>query len=288
VFSKVIPGSLACFWFVVGVGADVDAETIHVKVLVDEEEPMVKEAWQQRLQRRVDMASEIVAQYCDLRFSVTCFDTWATDNRTREFTRSLREFEQEVSPAPAQIAIGFTSQYQFQRGRNSLGGTRGPLHSHILIREGASSIYETERVEVVVHELGHFLGAAHSARKDSVMRSILGDGQSRSRSFRVAFDPDNAQVIRLVAGEVIDFRVRRFLQLSPETRLRLKTRYQALAQEYPDDPVARKYVALIDHSLQGDSINSDVGGLDRPPPSLRIPNPTPHRGSAPNSSGRPR
>ncbi len=206
------------------------AATIHVKVLVDEEEPMVETAWRQRLQSRVDEASEIIRQYCDLQFSVTSFGRWETDDRLQDFAKSLREFEQEVLPAPAQLAIGFSSQYRFQRGRNSLGGTRGPLHSHILIREGSDSIYEPERLEVVLHELGHFLGAAHSGRADSVMRPVLGDGQSRARAFRIGFDPDNARVIRLVAGEVIDRRLRRFSQLTPETKLRLREHYVNLAR----------------------------------------------------------
>ena len=72
--------------------------------------------------------------------------------------RTLREFEIEVDPAPGQIAIGFSSQYRFRKGVNGLGGTRGPLNSHILLRESAPTIVEPERLEALVHELGHFLG----------------------------------------------------------------------------------------------------------------------------------
>ena len=227
----------------------VAAETIRVKVYVDEEQPQIEQVWQQQLQARIDAASAILSAYCDLEFSVTSFGRWTSDDRVNDFNKSLREFEQEASPLPAQIAIGFSSQYQFQRGVNHLGGTRGPLHSHILLREGSRGINEQERLEVVVHELGHFLGAAHSQRSDSVMRSVLGDGQARARSFRIQFDPYNAAVIRLVSAEVIDHRARYFGDLTLATQAKLFQVYRQLDQQNPSDPVAGKYAAVLQQSL---------------------------------------
>ena len=182
------------------------AATIYVKLLVDEEEPAVERLWQQRLQTRLERASEIISQYCDIRFTTAGFGTWQSDNSLSELNRTLREFEIEVDPAPGQIAIGFSSQYRFQKGINGLGGTRGPLRSHILLRESARTVLEPERLEALVHELGHFLGAAHSGEKGSVMRPVMGDGQVRLKSYRIHFDPLNAQLIRLVGGEVSTLR----------------------------------------------------------------------------------
>jgi hypothetical protein len=261
------------------------AATIHVKVLVDEEEPAVDRVWQERLRRRVDQASAVLRRYCGLEFSVTCFDRWNSDNRIQDFSKSLREFEHEVAAAPAQIAIGFSSQYKFERGRNSLGGTRGPLHSHIFIREGSRAIFEPERLEVVVHELGHFLGAAHSVRSNSVMRPLLGDGQSRRRNFQIQFDPDNEAIIRLVAREIQDYRIRRFSQLSESTRRRLRAHYMNLALEDGRDPVARMYVRYLDRTLRPGTRLQD---LNQMPLLLTFPSRARDQVGEPNGSAPPR
>ncbi len=153
-------------------------EVIQVKIVVDEEEATRPEIWQRRLADRVAKASEIISHYADVRFSVRSFATWQSEDRVQEFSDSLSELQKEVAPEPAQIVIAFSSQYKFQPGRNNLGGTRGPLNPYILIRENARSVLEPERLEVLVHELGHFLGAAHSSRPDSVMRPVVGDGRA--------------------------------------------------------------------------------------------------------------
>lgn len=225
-------------------------QTIYVKVFVDEEEAMSDRGWQTRLARRIQLASDVISNYCGLRFVASSYDRWDSDDRIHSLDKTLAEFEQEASPSPEHIAVGFTSQYRFKRGRNSAGGTRGPLHSHILIREGSPTVYESERVEVLIHELGHFLGAAHSSQSGSVMRPVLGDGRARSKKFRIHFDPDNARVIRLVAGEIRDLRVRRFGHLSPETMRRIRVHYENLAKQAPHDPTAPKYIGLIDRSLR--------------------------------------
>jgi hypothetical protein len=196
----------------------------------------------------LDRASAIINGYCDIRFAVREFGTWQTDNNVNDLSRSLREFEQEVHPAPAQIAIGFSSQYRFRKGLNGLGGTRGPLFSHILLRDSAPTIREPERVEALVHELGHFLGAAHSKERTSVMRPVIGDGQARLKAFKIGFDPLNAQIIRLVGSEVSILGVRRFGQLSPVTKKRILPIYQELARQLPKDPAAKRYVSYLERT----------------------------------------
>ena len=150
---------LAVAFLVLSSDFSIAGNVIYVKVLVDEEETTRPEVWKDRLKSRVESASRIISQYCSIKFSVGSYGTWRSDNRLMDLNRTLREFEQEVLPRPSQIAIGFSSQYKFQKGRNGLGGTRGPLSSHIILRENARNIFEQERVEALVHELGHFLGA---------------------------------------------------------------------------------------------------------------------------------
>lgn len=228
----------------------INTKTIAVRIYVDEEEPRRTKLWQEALGRRLDQASIILSRYGSLRFSVTKFSTWASDNRSTDFTQSLKEFETETKPFPAELAIGFTSQYQIKRGRSNLGGTRGPMRKHILIREGSPNVQEIERLEVLVHELCHYMGAAHSSRSDSVMRPVLGDGQSRVRSFQIKLDEPNANIIRLVSNEMATRHVKSMHQLAIPTRVALRGLYAELARDFPDDEVARRYAILMDKSIK--------------------------------------
>ena len=247
-WSKPLCWLLICvIWYLTGSSAQ--ATTIYVKVLVDEEERAVDLLWKQRLTNRINAASDIINQYCTIRFAVSEFGTWDSDDNVNDLNRCLREFEQEVDPHPGQLAIGFSSQFKFQKGRNGLGGTRGPLHTHILLRESSTSIREPERLEALVHELGHFLGAAHSGSKTSAMRPVIGDGQARAKTFRIGFDPINAKIVQLVGSEVSALGVRRFRNLSEVTKRRIRDGYVRLAKELPKDPAAPHFIRYIDSSL---------------------------------------
>jgi hypothetical protein len=229
---------------------DVSAVVLRVKILVDEEEATRPNIWHKRLTDRVNKASEIISRYADVKLAVQSYGTWDSDDSIQDFSQSLRELEREVKPSPAQIVIGFSSQYRFQYGRNHLGGTRGPMNPYVLIRENARTVLEPERLEVLVHELGHFLGAAHSGRPQSVMRPVVGDGQARAKSYQIAFDPHNAEILRMVSGELRNRRVRGFHQLSATTLKKLRPHYAALVQEAPDDPAAARFLFFVDNMLQ--------------------------------------
>lgn len=225
--------------------------TIPVMVLVDDEEPAVRRLWEERLGTRLAEASAIFEHHCRLRFKVVATGTWESDDGVTDFELSMREFEKKVARPPGvRLVIGFTSQYQVPKGRTHLGGTRGPLHSHILIREWSQHISYTERLEVLVHELGHVFGAAHSADQNSVMRPVVGDRRSRARSFRIGFDPVNTLVL-YTFGEQIRWRGAWSLdRFSPASRRLLSEIYTEMAKELPDDESAAKYLGLLDRAEQ--------------------------------------
>jgi hypothetical protein len=222
--------------------------TITVKILVDEEEPGRQMLWERRLRRRVEAASAVLEKYCRVSLRVVAIGTWNSDNATNDFTASLGEFEREVKPFPARLAIGFTSQWEVVRGRIHMAGTRGPLHTHILVREANPQIGEAERLEFLLHELGHYLGAAHSPERTSVMRPVLGDKQAARTAFRIGFDPVNALVIAMVGEEVRRRNLTRLADLSNETKLRLRQIYTELSRVIPNDPAGQHYVQLMSTS----------------------------------------
>ena len=220
--------------------------TMPLMILVDENEPAVQRVWEKRLRDRVQAASDIFTRTCRVRLEVVAVGTWASDDTITRFERSLLEFEQKVNPAPARVAVGFTSQYQIPRGKVHLGGTRGPLHSHVLIREWSNHVTERERLEILVHELGHFLGAIHSAEPDSVMRPNLGDRKAHARDFRIQFDPGNAFAMFLVGEELRRGELPAFNRISEPTKAWLRAAYRGLAPAMPDDGSAAQYLAALD------------------------------------------
>jgi hypothetical protein len=237
---------------------------ISVKLLVDEEERATRPRWEERLRKRLQTASDIIRQHCGLTFHLVGVQTWESDNQAGEFEQSLREFEREVAAAPARLAIGFTSQYQLQEGRVHMGGTHGPLGTHILLREWSQHVSEPERLELLLHELGHFLGASHSPEGDSVMRPTLADRKALSRSFRIGFDPVNALVMNLVAEGMQTTEVRSLRQLPAENRRLLQRIYATLVHAQPEDPASPVFLALV----------SDRPAVRLPPPALADPRPS--------------
>ncbi len=129
--------------------------TITVKIFVDEKEPSKPAVWQRRLRERVADASEILERTCGIRVKVVATGTWNSDNLAK-FDDAVDDFARKADPGEARIAIGFTSQFQIVKGRTHLGGTRGPMNNHILLREWSQYVSEPERLELLVHELGPF------------------------------------------------------------------------------------------------------------------------------------
>jgi hypothetical protein len=219
--------------------------TVTVKILVDEEEPGRRAVWENRLRRRVEAASAVFEKYFHTKFQVVGFDTWNSDNATNDFNASLAEFEREAKPNPARLAIGFTSQWRVERGRMHMAGTRGPLHTHILAREGNPELREPDRLEYLIHELGHFLGAAHCPERGSVMRPVLGDRQAGRVNSQIRFDPVNTLAMAIISEEMRRRNLKRIGELSADTRKRLGQIYMELARAMPDDPAAFHYAQLV-------------------------------------------
>ena len=221
--------------------------TLAVKILVDEEERMVPRVWQARLRRRIAAASKVFEQTCRIRISVVATGTWQSNDEIRGVSPAHREFAAEVDPSPADVAIGFTRQFAVKK-RFPCGvlATPAPFCRHVLIAEGGQVVSETERLEILVHTLGHFLGAVHSPEPYSVMRRVLADEKVLSRGFSISFDPANALAVNLT-GCAWRFReALRLGDLDESTRVQLQGIYSDLARWMPDDPGLARFSSLLE------------------------------------------
>lgn len=224
-------------------------KVVLVRLCVDEEERSPEPDWQARLARRLVAASKVISKYADVRFVVRDTGRWDSDDRTNDLRDSLTEFEKEMSADGVRLVIGFSSQYKIRVGRNHLGGTRGPLRRHILVRESADAMSEREQVEVLVHELGHFMCASHSADPNSAMRPVVGDRKAKSPDFQIGFDEPNARILRTVGQELRDRHVTEFGELSPRSLKIMRKSYQKLNRNLPADTASIGFLNAIQRRL---------------------------------------
>jgi hypothetical protein len=253
IFFKAVYRPLIAAWliFAAGLPASLAAEpakplcTIPVKLLADGKEPRLRKLWEKEYRDRLAAASAIIERSCGVRFEVVAVDTWTSSDDVHDFLGLMKEFEQKVPPAPGRLAIGFTGQFDGLQEDCRMGGANGPLRPHVLLREWGRQVSEAERLEMLVHELGHYLGAAHSAEKWSVMRPDLGDRQSRAKAFQIRFDEPNANAMRLVAEQLRDGRPASLARLPSGVKAQLRPLYQSLVKALPKDPAAARYLAMI-------------------------------------------
>ena len=210
---------------------------VPIKILVDDDEPRRREIWERDLRERVKEASDIFEKTCRIRFHIVKVDTWKTSDGETEFEVTFNEFQKQVKPERGiALAIGFTSQYEVQSTKRfHVGGTRGPFYPYILIREWSQHVGKPERLELLVHELGHVFGASHTRDQSSVMRPVVGDKQSNARSFRTKFDPLNTLAVYLFCEPIRLEKVRSMRQFSPESRTKLLSVYRELERQFPED-----------------------------------------------------
>jgi hypothetical protein len=224
--------------------------TLTIKLLVDRLEPAVRagpNGWENRLRKRVAAASEVLERQCHVRLEVVAVDVWDTSANARDLAGQMSDFESSVPTRPAQLAIGFFSRVLAADATGRVAAPPAvPLGSHILIDEGMP-LAESQRLEVLVHELGHLLGAVHTKDAESVMRLSPGDGRSTMKGFRIGFDPLNALAINLVAAEAMKSPpVRKLGALSASTRRQLTDLYKEMARQMPEDQAVERYLRLLD------------------------------------------
>ncbi len=260
-----------------------DSTEIPVKVLVDDGEPSTRQVWEPRVRKRIAAVSDVLERCCRVRLKVVAVERWHCDDSIKDVRQILTAFREQVDPRPGRLAIGFTSKFRRETGRVHLGGTQGLLRSHIMVGERSVRMTEPERMEILLHEVGHFLGAVHSPDPSSVMRPILADDKAVYREFPIRFDPINVLIMYLV-GEELRAGVTSVDGFSEQTRLRLGQIYGTLAKATRDDYSARqmqfqlglvktsplaKATRRVVAAVVRAASEKRVGPIDRPDKSLR-------------------
>ncbi len=218
--------------------------TVKVKVLFDDELASRRNP-EKRLRARVRAASLIFERAARIHFEIISVGGWESIDRVTDFNALMIDFERKVEVEPGVLAIGFSTQAS--RSKTRMGGTRLPLHSHILVRErGQRLLSEPAQLELLVHELGHYLGAVHSPEWSSAMRPKLGDGLAGSPGFRIGLDPVNTMIVYLVGEELRAHKLDGVWDLHPTVKSRLRRMYGDLAKSLPDDPAAGSYLKALE------------------------------------------
>ncbi len=217
---------------------------VRVKVLFDDELGSRRNP-ERRLRARVRAASLIFEKTARIHFEIISVKGWESIDRITNFETLLIDFERKVEVEPGVLAIGFSTQAS--RSKTRMGGTRLPLHSHVLVRErGQRLLSEPAQLELLVHELGHYLGAVHSPEWSSAMRPKLGYGLAGSPGFRIGLDPVNTMVVYLVGEELRSRKIGGIWDLHPTVKSRLRRIYGDLAKSLPDDPAAGSYLRALE------------------------------------------
>lgn len=223
------------------------AGALTVKLLVDDEQPRARSYWEKRLRARLEATSTILRRHAGLELKVVEVGTWTSDPAAKDLGEVLADFERHVDPAPAHLAIGFSSQLAQLPLRMHLGGLRGPLSRHLLLPELDQAEHPDLPLELLLHELGHFLGAVHSPEPLSAMRSFprpLDPQEGRAIVPATHYDPINAWIMSLVAEELRVWELRDLVDLRPATRQSINRAYRMLHDALPEDKLLAQTASL--------------------------------------------
>ncbi len=226
---------------------------VAVKLLVDDAERRTQVRWEPALRKRFAAAAETLKASTGVAFEVSEVGTWDSDPRAVDLKSLQADFEKVVKTDRSALVVGYTSRTfapplgEAAPKAQPFAGSVVALQSHILIREGDPRS-EPERVEVLVQQLGRYLGAVTYADRTSVMRPRLGDGQATAARFRVGFDSLNTLAMNLVVDDLRTGKVSQRKDLSSATKTRLGRIYGTFANLSPTDVLPDEYLGMLDRA----------------------------------------
>jgi hypothetical protein len=218
-----------------------EAAVVPVKILADQE---ASGDWESRLRGQVAAASQFFESWAGVRFNVVAVDAWQPQRGQREPARLDDDFRRKATPEPARLAIGVSGRLKVDDPASLAGLERQPLCTHLLLPDVHAGFTADDQLKLLVHELGHYLGAVHSSQSDSVMRPKFLEPSSGAP----AVDPVNVLAMSLIGDEIRSRPTRSLASLPRNTRQYLHAIYveQARADQQPQ---AGQFAALVDQSV---------------------------------------
>ncbi|MDO4574487.1 MAG: M12 family metallo-peptidase [Planctomycetia bacterium] len=205
--------------------------TIPVKIYADENIPLVFDIWKRKVEARFAEVSKVLEKTCFVRLEIVSFSVWRSNPESPDLHTLLQDFERQVPLTPKTLSIGFTSHRNFVKaGVTELGVARTPFYPRILLREEAPQITDIERLETLLHELGHFFGAVHTTDDNSIMRMVLKERLGRKAEFCISFDPINTLVMNFWIREYRRQEMRQIATLRNDSRLEIIGAYRMICE----------------------------------------------------------
>ncbi|HPP51336.1 MAG TPA: NPCBM/NEW2 domain-containing protein [Thermoguttaceae bacterium] len=211
--------------------------SVPVKVLADEEHPAKPEVWQEEFRRLFRSVSEIFEQYCRVRFEVVGAETWQSDNALgQDFGKLFEEFRREVSPAPGRLAVGLTSQWKLGHPNHVPAPYVPPLSTHLLLPGPQKNLSHQELFLLLLHQLGHWLGAVETPAPGSIMSQNFYADREKAFKEGLRFDPVNTLAMNLLAEEIRRRDIRTISEIPRSTRRYLQAIYLSLNPHHLSEP----------------------------------------------------
>lgn len=215
---------------------------IPVTLFTDTSNPLLKEQRERFVRGRFAAAAKVIETQLGVVFDIVGVDEWEADAKAESLLSAAGEFERKVQPKTGR-AFGFLSRAV--RGDDFAAPPSG---THALVRDGSPKA-EAERLEVIVQQLGRWLGAVRSPDGGSVMRAKLGDGRATRKGWVTQFDPLNLIVMHVWAEELAAGRGPKPDDLNPKARRRLLVLYKSIAAVHDgvksEDTQARDMMAAF-------------------------------------------
>jgi hypothetical protein len=224
--------------------------TVPLKLLVDDADRRTKANWSAALAKRLGKANAVLSRAASVTFEIVDTAEWKANPNSNDLKGLTADFEAQVKPEPAALALGYTSRaltpVNNLREVELFALARPALYPHRVIREGEPRT-EPERVEVLVAQLARHLGAVASPDGFSALRPRLGDGKAMLAKFEIGIDPLNTLAMNIWA-DGLRRGVTKIGEFRLETQVRLARIYATLNMALPEEPLSEDVQALFERA----------------------------------------
>ncbi|MFM8252747.1 MAG: hypothetical protein ACKOBW_14220 [Planctomycetota bacterium] len=188
------------------------AGKLPVLLCMDSREPDKQKLWEPRLRARLQAATTHFKAVTGIELEVVEVRSWTPNRVTQDINLGRKDFQQSVELGEAQLAIGFSRQFSVTPEEYPRAATPPALlATHLLIPEVNVGVSSEQCSAMLLHDLGRSWGAVLVPESNSPLRPDLAEP---ARPWPLAYDPANALIMSIVAGEVRSRGVRELKELS--------------------------------------------------------------------------